>query len=364
MIFQWYLFVLLLVVWFLAPRMGQTYSITVLGHREIHYGWVPVLAITIPLIYLAGTRADIGDTGAYRRMFRQLSGSLSEIASVLDVEGKDRGFTVFSILIKSVIGNRDKVFFTIIAAIVLLCVARTYKHYSINFIMSMFLFIASSDYVQWTYNGMRQFIAVAVIFACTGLILKKKYIWMILVILLMSTIHMTALLMIPMIFVVQGKPFNFRTMGFMAAILLAIFLLEDFTDLLTGFMENTQYSGEVDQYLSTEGTNMLRVLVFAIPPLLALIFRKRVLASNDKRVYLAVNMSVASFGCYLLSAFTSGIFIGRIPIYFSLYNYILLPWLIERVFNKSSARLVYVCMIGLYLVFYYYQMAIVWELKQ
>lgn len=362
MVFQWYLFVLLLAVWFLAPRVGQTYSVSVLGHKEIHYGWVPVLAIAIPLIYLAGTRTEFGDTAAYRRMFRELSGNLSEIASVLDVEGKDRGFTVFSIIIKSIIGDRDVIYFTIIAAIVVSCVVRTYKHYSSNFIMSMFLFIASADYVQWTHNGMRQFIAVAVIFACMGLILKKKYVWMTLIILLMSTIHMTALLMIPMIFVVQGKPFNFRTMGFMAAILLAIFLLEDFTDLLTGFMESTQYSGEVDQYLTTEGTNVLRVLVFAIPPLLALIFRKRVLVSNDKRIYLAVNMSVASFGCYLLSSFTSGIFIGRIPIYFSLYNYILLPWIIERVFNKASARLVYVCMIGLYLAFYYYQVVVTWGL--
>lgn len=362
MVFQWYLFVLLLAVWFLAPRLGQTYTVKVLGHKEIHYSWVSVLAITIPLIWLAGTRTDIGDTAAYRRMFRALSGNLSEIASVLDVEGKDRGFTIFSIIVKSIIGNQDKVFFTIIATIVLLCVARTYKHYSCNFIMSMFLFIASSDYVQWNYNGMRQFIPVAIIFACTGLMLRKKYVWLALIIALLSTIHMSALLMIPMIFVVQGKPFNVRTMGFMAAILAAIFLLEDFTDLLTGFMESTQYAGEVDQYLSTEGTNILRVMVFAIPPLLALIFRKRVLASNDKRIYLAVNMSVASFGCYLLSGFTSGIFIGRIPIYFSLYNYILLPWLIERVFNKASARLVYVCMIGLYLAFYYYQMEVSWGL--
>ena len=362
MFFQWYLFVLLAVVWFLAPRIGQTYTVTILDHKEKRYGWLPVLSVAIPLIYLAAVRDDFSDTSAYRASFLALSEDLSSISSVWDIEGKDRGFTVFSIFIKSIIGNQDKLYFGIIAAITILCVARTYKHYSCNFMMSMFLFIASSDYVQWHYNGIRQFIPVAILFACTGLILKKKYLPLILIILLLSTIHMSALLMIPMIFVVQGKPFNIRTMGFLAAILLAIFLLEDFTDLLTGFMESTQYAGEVDQYLSTEGTNIIRVLVFAVPPLLAFILRKRIIASNDKRIYLAVNMSTASFGCYLLSAFTSGIFIGRIPIYFSLYNYILIPWLIRRSFRTSSARLMYVFAIGLYLIFYYYQVVISWGL--
>ena len=64
-------------------------------------------------------------------------------------------------------------------------------------------------------------------------------------------------------------------------------------------------------------------------------------------------MSIISTGLYVVSMFTSGIFIGRLPIYFSLYNYILLPWEIENLFTERSKKLVYIGLIGFYLLFYY-----------
>ena len=72
-------------------------------------------------------------------------------------------------------------------------------------------------------------------------------------------------------------------------------------------------------------------------------------------------MSIVSVGFYVVSMFTSGIFIGRLPIYFSLYSYILLPWEIDNMFTKRSARLVYVMTICAYLAFYYYQMHFAWN---
>ena len=67
-------------------------------------------------------------------------------------------------------------------------------------------------------------------------------------------------------------------------------------------------------------------------------------------------MSIASAGLYVISMFTSGIFIGRLPIYFSLYNYILLPWEINRIFTKQSARIIYIIMVIAYLGFYLYSL--------
>ena len=65
-------------------------------------------------------------------------------------------------------------------------------------------------------------------------------------------------------------------------------------------------------------------------------------------------MSIVSVGFYIVSMFTSGIFIGRLPIYFSLYSYILLPWEIDHMFTKRSARLIYVVMVVGHLGFYLY----------
>lgn len=363
MVFQWYLFVLLIVVAWFASAARQTYTVEIHGRTEKRYGWIPVLIIMIPMIIAAAKRSPaIGDTSAYIAGFRDTTASFSAIPEALAREGKDKGFSVFNILIKMIIGDHYQLYFGIIAAICLFCVAYVYRKYSCNFAMSMFLFLASSDYIQWTHNGMRQFIAVCIVFAATELLLKKKYLLYIPIVLLASTIHATALLMIPVCFIVQGKAWNTRSVIFTAAALVAINYSGALSDLIVGFMSDTQYSNEVGQFLETEGTNILRVVVFAVPPILALFFKRYLDAARYPILDLSVNMSIISMGAYIISSVTSGIFIGRIPIYFSLYNYILLPWLVENVFEKRSRKLVYAVIIVCYMYFYYYQVTDVWGL--
>ena len=204
------------------------------------------------------------------------------------------------------------------------------------------LFSIGEIIFKWNYNGIRQFIPVAILFACIGLILKKKYVPFIVLTLILSTIHASALLMIPMVFIVQGRAWNKKTMLLVIAVIIAIASLEQFTDLITGIMENTQYSGEVDQYLNTEGTSIQRVLVYSIPAILSLIFKRRIDEEDSPLINLCANMALITAFTYILSSFTSGIFLGRIPIYFSLYSYILLPWIIEHSFTRNSVRLIYI----------------------
>lgn len=364
MIFQWQLFVLLAVVGVFVYVMGLQNTVNSYGQVEHRYTLLPALVIAIPLICLSGTRGDdIGDTYAYRTAFNEMPSSIAQIPTYLAEHTKDKGFSVLSIIIKSIIGNRDVIYFTIIATICILCVVLTYKKYSCNFIMSLFLFVASGDYIQWTFNGIRQFIAVSILFASMGLILKKKYVPAIILILLLSTIHASALVMIPVIFIVQGQAWNKKTVAFLVAAIIAITFVDQFTDFLTTVMENTQYSSEVDQFLNAEGTNVLRVVVYSIPAIISLIFYKRIRKINNPLINLCVGMSIATMGGYLAASVTNGIFVGRIASFFSLYNYILLPWEIENIFTKRSVVLLYILMIGFYMVFYYYQMHVTWGLS-
>lgn len=362
--FQWYVFVLIAVVAVFARLMKQIEVINCYKQKEERYGKLPVLAIGIPLIYLAGIRDNLefGDTLSYRKWFLGLSSDLLSIPSVITGEGKDKGFSVFTIIMKSIIGSRDVWFFTIIAMISIGCLLWVYKKYSSAFAISMFLFIASTDYLQWNYNGIRQFMAVSICFACIDLIVQKKYTKAIIIILLASTIHATALLMIPILFIVQGKPWNLKTVLFILGVILAISYVEQFTDLLAGIMESTQYSNEVDQFTSDNGAHMFRAVVYGIPAVIALVFRKRLEFYNNPVMNVCTNMSIIALGFYVLAVFTSGIFIGRIPIYFSLYNYILLPWEINTIFTKKSAKVIYAIMIVFYLIYYYYQAVISWGL--
>ncbi len=366
MIFQWQLFILLIGIAVLAPVLGQCYEVKVYGSREIRYGWLPVLALTIPLIYLAGTRVNyllnFGDTSTYLIGFKDSPISVSAVINNVTKNTKDIGFSVITAILKGLVGGRAVVYFTIIAAVCLICVMYAYKRYSCSFIISAFLFIASADYLQWTYNGIRQFIPVAILFACAGLIVKKKYVPLIILILLLSSIHATALLMLPIIFIVQGKPFNKKTILFILVMLLAIAFINQFTDIIVNIMENTQYRGEIDQFINTEGTSIQRVLVYSLPAFCAILFRKRIEAADNPLINIATNMSIVTVGLFILSAFSSGLLLGRLSIYTSLYNYILLPWEIENAFTKKTAKLIYCALIICYLFYYYYQVEIIWGL--
>ena len=63
---------------------------------------------------------------------------------------------------------------------------------------------------------------------------------------------------------------------------------------------------------------------------------------------------------YLVSMVTSGIYVGRLPIYTTLHGYMILPWVIDQIFEEQSARVVKLAMIACYLGFFYYQMHFTW----
>lgn len=322
----------------------------------------PIMAFLmfLPIIYLAAIRSGIGDTEAYRAGYLGAVSDLRRLPEYMQTQEKDKGFALVTVVMKMLFGNRVNIYFMVIALICGTCVVSVYHKYSYNYLLSIFLFVASADYIQWFFNGMRQFIPVAILFACIGLILKKKYVMFIIITILLSTIHSTALLMIPMVFIAQGKAWNKKTICFIGAIIISIVFLNQFTNLITLFMENSQYSNEVNQFTNTSGTTALRVAVFSIPTLLAFYCRRQINKEDNEVINLCVNMSIASTGFYVVSMFTSGIFIGRIPIYFSLYNYILLPWEIKNLFVKKSSRVVIGLLVVFYLIFYYYQAVITW----
>ena len=206
--------------------------------------------------------------------------------------------------------------------------------------------------------------AVTIIFAATSLMLRKKYVPLFLVILFASLFHQSALLMIPIVLIAQGKAWNTRTLLFIAAAVVAVLFVDRFTDFLDTALEETQYANVVSDYTSwnDDGTNPIRVLVYSVPAILAFIGRKRIKYEDNQLINLCANFSLITAGLYLVSMVTSGIFLGRIPIYTSLYSYILLPWEIESLFTRESRVLMYVAMIAGYLGFYYYQMHITWGL--
>lgn len=328
----------------------------VCGEKVQRYYPLWAFLIYLPLVIWSGFRGYVGDTGAYMKMFQEIPSGLRNIPSYMNTIEKDKGFYLFSAVIKDLISDNVNVYFIILALIQVVLLIKVYRKYSSNYIVTFFLFVASTDYISWMFNGIRQFTAVTITFFAFEYILKKKYVPAVLIVLFAALFHGSALLVLPFIFIAQGQAWNKKTILFIIAVIVAVMFIGEFTDILDTLLAETQYKNVVSdwQEFQDDGTNIIRVLVYAIPSILSLIGLKFIKYADDPVINLCTNMSIASVGFYVVSMFTSGIFIGRLPIYFSLYGYILLPWEIEHMFSEKSVKLVYLAMIAGYLGFYMY----------
>ena len=336
-----------------------------LGGRLVQrwYGFTAILLV-LPYILWAGCRTNFIDTSAYIYSFRKMPSTLSAIPGYLASNDKDQGFSVLSILCKSIGITQYQDFFLLIAVFQMLCIVSTFRKYSENFWISFFLFVASTDYLSWMHNGIRQFIAVSMIFAAFPLQVKGKYWRFALVVLLASTIHGSALLMLPFAYIMTGPVLNRKTFLMIGGVALLIPFIDNFLPMLENLLMDTQYNDVMTNGIweSDDGTNLIRVLVYSVPALVALLGRKYIRRNTNPVTNLCINASMITMAIYLISSVTSGIYIGRIPIYTTLHGYMVLPWLIDQIFEKLTARFVKLAMVLCYVAFYYYQMQNVWGL--
>lgn len=314
------------------------------------------------IIFFAGLRSGIADTYAYINMFNEYPLLAEAKEFITNPDAREPGFRLFSVLIKTYISQDYQPWLFIIASISGICIMYPLYKYSSNYGMSVFLFIASCQFT-WLLNGMRQFLVAAILFACTPLILKKKPIPYIIIVLILSTFHTSALIMIPSYFIISSEPWSKKTMIFVIAIVLAILFTSQFTSLLDIAVQNSDYASSMKEFKDTDdGTNPIRILVESIPVIMAFLYREKIKDKLTPIIKISINMSLIASGLYIISKIVrSGVMLGRLPIYFSLYNLILLPFLIKYIFDKYEKRLMYFFMIIGYFAFFYYQMIVAWN---
>lgn len=337
---------------------GLTYE-TVYDYRV---KFIFALLVFLPLLFIAGYRnRGFADTWSYTETFlNTYPYSISEISFT----GKERapGWIVLGVLIKQIFGNDYRIYLLIVSTISILSLVSSYRRYSSEIVFSAFLFFASTDMMSWMMNGMRQFLVASLFFAFIPLLLKKKFLFFILISALLYTIHSSALIAIPVYFLALGKPFNKKTLLVLGGVILAIVFLDQFSGLINDSLQNTNYSAsasEITDRTNDDGTNILRALVYSIPAILAIVFKKKIPENIQPIISYSINMSLVTMAFYFLSVAMSGIYLGRIPIYFSLFNYILLPWEIKTFFNVNSQKIIFTICIIMYLVFFSIQTSMI-----
>ena len=167
----------------------------------------------------------------------------------------------------------DPQLFIFITALItnILIVIVLYK-YSRMFELSLYVYITYGMYLT-SMNGIRQFLAAAIVFTATKYLFNgdwKKYI---VVVLVASTFHQSALILLPIYFLVRRKAWTQETFMILLLSVIMVMGFNQFTAVLFSAIEDTQYSEY--QNFDEGGANVIRVAVYAIPLILAYLGREK-----------------------------------------------------------------------------------------
>ena len=308
------------------------------------------------LVFFIGLRGTGGDTAAYIRSYRYYTdtGLWKALTMVFSFQDESL-FEGLAILTKTVFGSSYVPFLFIVAAISGFGMSHVLYKKSEAFFTSMILFVLWGNW-SWMINGIRQFLAAVLAFMCISLIEDKKAIRYMICILLLSRIHFSVIMMIPLYFFVKAEPWKKETALLILVVIAAVLFTNRFLGALDTIMEGTEYEGYLtgEYFTNNSGSNPIRTLVFAVPTVIAYANRKEIEKKAPQLIKICVNMSIVCVCVSTIANVTSGIYIGRLPIYFSLYNLILLPWMYIHILNDRKRNIASGTMV-LYSAYYVFE---------
>lgn len=326
-------------------------SSSIVNYKSI--GLFFALATFVLLVYFVGQRSYIFDSFDYQYSYdNYFTDDLSQITDILNGTRQEKGplFKILLVLFKHFTHGTYNDWFTFLALVQCVSVALFLYKYSINFAYSIYFFFTTSTFL-WLVNGIRQFLAVALILFFVDFIKKRKTIPFIIVIIFAYWIHSSALLWIPVYFIINYEPWSKKFVFFSLIITLALFLYSR-----SSLVDDSDYAYLSDASYKT-GVNPFRVLVMAIPAIMAFLRRKHMGEHITPFVKVWINLSVITAECYLVGMFTSGV-MGRMPMYFQMFNLLLLPWLLKNAFDESMGKSILLASLIGYFAYFWYDMII------
>ena len=326
-------YILLLVILFVCPMINifsKKYKIL----SNILF-WMIVGLIVL----ISGLRNNIGDTEAYIHLYKA-------VADRQQIEGYEKGFLIIFELLNRI--STDPQFMLISTSLVInILNLVTLKIYSSDIFISSYLYITSGCYFV-TMNGIRQCLAAGLIFIATRFVQKGNFIKYTLIIILASTIHISALIMIPFYFVVRCESWS-KKIGILISVTICMLFLYPYLEKILFSLVGEKYS--TYKNFNEGGANIFRILVSLVPVILAYI-KKDYIKGHWKNGNIFINMSILNF-IIMSFAYYNWIF-ARFCVYTELYSIIVLSYIISRCFEKKERRIIIYALIVLYFIYFWY----------
>ena len=301
-------------------------------------------------------RTDYNDTYTYRAFFADAQ-SLAEGFS-------NGSFTSLfenplSMLYRSLIRELTEnyhIYFFFPAFLSSFPVVKLCKRYSVNPAFSILIFFSIGTYVTYI-AALKQCMAMFFLLLALPYALDKKYIRFYILVFIAMLFH-THAFMFAIVPLLTGKPWGKITWAGLAFVVFAL-LTYDVT--LGAFMEYAQSLGAFvneNEVFDGHQINFLRVAVYWVPAILALVFRNRLFHDSTRTENLFVNMSIVSAFILTIGLVQGANLYARMAAYFEIASAIALPWTIKKLFTKQSVQLVTIVATILYFGYFCFEFAI------
>ncbi|KGE19339.1 EpsG family protein [Paenibacillus wynnii] len=294
------------------------------------------------IVICSGLRNNIGDTFFYMHSYR-----VDDLSWLGILQNKDIGFGILQMVLKSYTDD-PQILIVVTALITNFLIVMVLYKYARLFDLAVYLYITSGAFIV-SMNGIRQYLTAAIIFAATKYILEGSWKKYMLVVLFAALFHQSALILIPIYFIVRRKAWTTASFLMLGLAVLIVLGFNQFSDILFSAIKDTQY-GEYQSF-SEGGANVFRVAFYALPLVIAFLGREK-LRMLFPHIDIIVNLSL--IGLLLMIISTQNWIFARLAIYFTLYQIILTTWVV-KVFRKKDQKLVFLSFLIIYLIFFFYE---------
>lgn len=308
------------------------------GRRYVAYkDWAYVLLVTV-LVLFSGLRTSYNDTGNYIRLFNESLGVSAFFADSKNLNLLANPlFYFFQNLIKDLTGNAQVLIFTT-SLFAQICFIRFIKRYSSNFVFSIFLYFTLGTFVL-SLAAMKQIAAMAVLTLAIPYLEKRKWPQYFLLVFIAMLIHTYAMAfaILPLF---TRRPWRLFTYIFMATVFI---VLLNFQEVITAFLEQADEAGKTIadyEVFDDVSVNIFRLAVYAVPPLISLVFQKWIFHNSSDMEHILAHMSIISLACMIMGTQSGANMFGRMGNYFELGTICILPWMLDATFDKRSYRLI------------------------
>lgn len=331
-----------------------------LSHQTKHFIWdasdIFISLCIMLMVNFTFLRTDFNDTYTYRVFFSEAASVSDGLANgtLTDLTGSPLSMFYRSFL-RGITENYHIYFFfpalMSCGSVVKLC-----KRYSVNPGFSLLIFYSVGVFTMYM-AALKQAMAVFFLVISIPYLLDKKYIRFFLLVIVACLFHTHAFMFAFVPFLTR-KPWGPLTWALLITVLLAMATYDTTLGAFLTYASNIGFDINENEVFDGHSINALRVVVYWVPGVLALLFRKRLFRDSTEEENLFVNMSILSAMILMLGLVEGANMFMRMTGYFVLGTLIALPWMIDKLFTRQSARFVTFCAYVLYFGLFIYEYAI------